>query len=186
MTEHTMPGSHVSRQAASELARHTICTASDIQRDAAGGPVLELPAHWAGLQLGAFPIVSKLESGPACVSASMLLMATRGRGRRWYRFGHHTLELSTSPGMIELYARDFQRSGARWEGEQGMTVGVLFTPERLHRLAPEISRFDLKTSHEVFDPKLQWLVQELVDEARRARRRALRSGPVVRIDRPTR
>jgi AraC family transcriptional regulator len=154
-------------QAPAVLEHHTICTASDTQRNTAGIPFLELPAHWAGLQLGAYPILSKLESGPASVSAPMLLMATSGRGRRWYRFGSRTLELGTGPGMIELYGRDFQRSGARWEGEQGMTVGVFFTQERVKSLAPECSGFDVKTTHELFDPKLQWLMQELVDEARR-------------------
>ncbi|MEJ8824443.1 AraC family transcriptional regulator [Variovorax humicola] len=69
--------------------------------------------------------------------------------------------------MLELYGRGFQRSGARWEGELGMTVGVFLTPERVRRLAPELPEFDLKTMHEVFDPKLQWLMQELADEALR-------------------
>lgn len=150
-----------------ECPQYTICTASAIERDAAGAPLLEVPARWAGLPLGAYPIMSALESGPACVSAPMLLMATRGRGRRWYRFGHRTVELATAPGMIELYGRDFERSGARWQGERGMTVGVFLTPEWMHRLAPEVSVFDLKTTHEVFDPKLQWLMQELSDEAQR-------------------
>ncbi|MEJ8859226.1 AraC family transcriptional regulator [Variovorax robiniae] len=157
MTEWTFP----------DHERYTICSAEAAQRNASGSPLIELPAQWAGLPVGAYPILPKLESGAACVSAPMLLMATRGRGRRWYRFEHRTVELATAPGMIELYGRDFQRSGARWDGESGMTVGVFLSPERVHRLAPELHGFDLKTMHEVFDPKLQWLVQELVDEALR-------------------
>lgn len=146
---------------------YTICTEADVQRDEEGAPLLALPGNWAGLELAAFPIASRLETGPACVSAAMLLMALRGRGRRWYCFGHQIREFGTAPGMIELYGRDFQRSGARWEGEEGMTVGVYLTQERVRRLAPEVAGFDVQTTHELFDPKLQWLTQELLDEAQR-------------------
>lgn len=101
------------------------------------------------------------------MNSALVLMALRGRGRRWYRFGQHTVELSTSPGMIDLYGPDFQRSGARWLGEPGKTVGVFLAPDVVRTLAPGAPAFDLKTTHEVFDPKLQWLVQELLDEAQR-------------------
>jgi AraC family transcriptional regulator len=157
----------MSKSNRSGSAPHTICSSADIERNASGTPLIPLPVDWAGLPLNAYPILARSESGPARVSAPMLLMATRGRGRRWYRFGSHTLALSTAPGMIELYGRDFQRCGARWEGEQGMSIGIFFTPEKVHRLAPEVAVFDMTTTHEVFDPKLQWLVQELVDEAQR-------------------
>lgn len=148
-------------------ARSTICAPADVERDASGGPLLSLPVDWVGLPLAVFPILSDSYSGPAHVSSPMLLMALRGRGRRWYRFDRRTVELSTAPGMIELYGPDFQRSAARWLGEPGRTVGVSLAPEVVRTLAPGAPAFKLKTTHELFDPKLQWIVQELLDEAQR-------------------
>lgn len=94
-------------------------------------------------------------------------MALRGRGRRWYSIEQHTVELTTAPGMIELYGADFERNGARWLGEPGMTVAVSLTPVAVRALAPEAPTFELRTTHEVFDPKLQWVIHELLDEAQR-------------------
>jgi AraC-like DNA-binding protein len=145
----------------------TICTPSDFSRDASGGPVLKLPDRWAGLPMGVFGIPALEERGAAHVSSPMLLMALEGRGKRWYRFANGTVELSTKPGMIELYGRDFERRGARWEGEAGRTVGVYLPPEAVGRLAPGAGILDLRTVHEIFDPKLQWIMHELMDEAMR-------------------
>lgn len=147
--------------------RETICAPSAVARHHSGAPLLELPTGWAGLPLAVFPILPDSQSGPAHVNSAMLLMALRGRGRRWYRFDRHTVELSTTDGMIELYGSDFQRSGARWLGDPGTTVGVFLAPDVVKKLAPGATAFNLKTTHEVFDPKLQWLVQELLDEAQR-------------------
>jgi hypothetical protein len=48
--------------------------------------------------------------------SAMLLLATHGQGRRWYRYNGRSVELRTAPGMIELYGRQFQRESARWDG----------------------------------------------------------------------
>ncbi|MGY0194349.1 helix-turn-helix transcriptional regulator [Leptothrix sp. BB-4] len=157
----------MSDRAEIDAGRDAICAPSDVARRASGEPEFVLPPHWAGLPLAVFPIPTDSERGPAHVRAPLVLMALRGKGRRWYHFGARTVELSTQPGMLELYGRDFQRSGARWLGEPGKTVGVHLSPDLVKSLAPESSSFDLRTTHEVFDPKLQWLVQELLEEAER-------------------
>ncbi|RZS46685.1 helix-turn-helix domain-containing protein [Sphaerotilus mobilis] len=150
-----------------DLGLAAICDPADVARHASGEPEFELPDGWAGLPLAVFPIPTDSQRGPAHVNVPLVLMALRGRGRRWYRFGARTVELSTQPGMFELYGRDFQRSGARWLGEPGKTVGVHLSPEMVRTLAPATASFDLRTTHEVFDPKLQWLMQELLEEAER-------------------
>ncbi len=144
-----------------------ICGPSRAVTGKAGEPVLCLPPGWRGLRLGRFPIPEQGEMGPARVATSMLLLATRGRGRRWYRYSHKTVELATVPGMIELYGHDFQRESARWEGQAGESIGVFLDPCDVNRLVRDAPDFNVRTTHELFDPKLQWLTQELLDEAQR-------------------
>jgi AraC family transcriptional regulator len=148
--------------------RELICGQTGVVTDEAGAPVLRLPPGWGGLPLGLFAIPAHEQRGPECTIAPILLLATHGGGRRWYRYSNRrTIELSTAPGMIELYARDYDYEGARWDGDAGQCVGVTLSPQVINRLVPDAPDFNLKTAHEVFDPKVQWLVQELFDEARR-------------------
>ena len=77
------------------------------------------------------------------------------------------IELCTAPGMIELYGRDYDYETARWEGHAGQCISVTLPPQVINRLVRDAAEFDLRTAHELFDPKLQWLVQELLDEALR-------------------
>lgn len=144
-----------------------ICGPSKAATNEAGEPMLRLPPGWGGLPIDLFPIPAQEESGPACVTCPMLLLATRGQGRRWYRYNGKSVELHTAPGMIELYGRDFQGEGARWDGLPGQCVGVHLTPQVVNRLIRDGRNFDVVTTHELFDPRLQWLVQELLDEAQR-------------------
>jgi AraC family transcriptional regulator len=133
-----------------------------------GEPALRLPPKWGGLPLNLFPIPAHEQRGPASAATPMLLLAIQGRGRRWYRYSNRrTIELGTAPGMIELYARDYEYETARWEGHAGQCVGVNLPQPFINRLVRDVAEFDLSTTHELFDPKLQWLVQELLDEALR-------------------
>jgi AraC family transcriptional regulator len=145
-----------------------ICDPSRITTNEMGEPALRLPPKWGGLPLNLFPIPAREEHGPACATKPMLLLATQGRGRRWYRYSNRrTIELCTAPGMIELYARDYEYETARWEGHAGQCVGLSLPQPVINRLVRDAAEFDLRTAHGVFDPKLQWLVQELLDEALR-------------------
>jgi AraC family transcriptional regulator len=149
-------------------ARELICDPSRIATNEIGEPALRLPPKWGGLPLNLFPIPAHEQHGPSCATTPMLLLATQGRGRRWYRYSNRrTIELGTAPGMIELYARDYEYETARWEGHAGQCVGVTLPQQFINRLVRDAAEFDLRTAHEVFDPKLQWLVQELLDEALR-------------------
>ncbi|MEO6320049.1 MAG: AraC family transcriptional regulator [Polaromonas sp.] len=129
--------------------------------------MLRLPPGWGGLPIDLFPIPAQKESGPAFVTCPMLLLATFGQGRRWHRYNGKSIELRTAPGMIELYGRDFQREGARWDGLPGQSIGVYLAPQVVTSLIRDGRDFDVVTTHELFDSKLQWLVQELLDEAQR-------------------
>jgi AraC family transcriptional regulator len=148
--------------------RELICGQSGVVTDETGAPTLRIPSRWGGLPLGLFGIPAHEQRGPECAIAPVLLLATHGSGRRWYRFSSgRTIELSTVPGMIELYARDYDYQGARWEGRAGQCIGVTLSPQVINRLVPDAPDFNLRTAHEVFDSKVQWLVQELFDEAMR-------------------
>ncbi|WP_170285891.1 helix-turn-helix domain-containing protein [Propionivibrio limicola] len=70
-------------------------------------------------------------------------------------------------GAFDFIGRDYQREWGRWDVTPGRTVGVELTPAVVSRLAPEALDFDLSTIYGVFDPKLQWLVLELLEESLR-------------------
>lgn len=148
--------------------REAICNASRVATNEAGEPVLRLPARWGGLPLDLFPIPGREERGAAGTAAPVLLLATHGAGRRWYRYSSgRSIDLGTAPGMIELYSRDYEYEGARWDGQAGQCIGVTLSPQVVNRLVRDAPSLNLRTAHEVFDAKLQWLVQELFDEALR-------------------
>lgn len=148
--------------------REPICGPTGIVTDETGAPTLRLPPAWGGLPLGLFAIPAQEQRGPECAVAPVLLLATQGSGRRWYRYSNgRTIELGTAPGMIELYAREYEYEGARWDGRSGQCIGITLYPHVIKQLVPDAPELNLKTAHEVFDSKLQWLVQELFDEALR-------------------
>lgn len=139
---------------------------SRLARDAAGRPLLALPENWGGLPLGVFPIPATDKQGPSHAAHPMLFMALRGHGRRLYRHGVRTKELSSAPQMMDLLGCGYERDAARWDGLEGLTVGVQLKPDVVSRLTHEPG-FDLETSHEVFDPQISWLMQALHGEAQR-------------------
>lgn len=145
----------------------TICAPGMESTRASGEPLVALGPQWGGLPVNQYPILAEGEMGPAHVATPMLLMATRGQGKRWYRYHGRTLELDTLPDSLELYGSDFQREYARWEGQAGTSIGVHLSPQVVQRLVPQAGDFDIRTTHCLHDPKLQWLVQELFDEAQR-------------------
>lgn len=149
-----------------DLSSEPICCADRQSLDADGQPVLALPANWDGLKLGVFPLPAVERRGPSHTPYPVLVMALQGRGRRWYRHGLHTVELTAAPEMLDLYGGRYERDRARWDGQPGMTVGVHFQPDVVAMLTHE-SGFDFETRHELFDPRLSWLVHTLHIEAQR-------------------
>ena len=156
-------GVPVAAVASGRLLRPTsVCT------DAAGKPVLQLPAQWTGFPLNMYRSAGRSECGPSHVDCPTLLLAVSGcKGRRWHRQNGKSVELSAGgEGFVDLYDRDYQREWSRWDVAQGYTVAVPLTPEIVTRLLPELPDFYLVTTHGLLDPKLQWLMRELLDEAR--------------------
>jgi hypothetical protein len=135
--------------------------------DESGTPRLILPSHWGGIPLEVYPIPYCEERGPICLEYPKLFLALNGRGRRWYKYGAQVIELCTTIGGVELQGGDYQRDWARWEGTPGHSVGLHLTPQVIHRLVPGMPDFNLASTHEFFDPKIQWLVRELLEEAQR-------------------
>jgi AraC family transcriptional regulator len=76
------------------------------------------------------------------------------------------MELSIAPQQIDLLSHRYERDAAHWDAQPGLTVGVHLQPDVVARLAHEPG-FDVETRHEVFDPRMSWLVQALHDEAQR-------------------
>lgn len=128
--------------------------------------LLVLPPQWSGIPLKIHRLPHCEERGPSYSDYPILFQVLHGQGQRKYRYGAAEMALATNPGGIEIHGKDYQREWARWDGIAGCTAAVHLTPQVLQRLAPRIPDFDLVTSHEFFDPKIQWLVGALIDEAR--------------------
>ncbi|WP_153110686.1 helix-turn-helix transcriptional regulator [Propionivibrio limicola] len=138
-----------------------------LYRDEEGQPALELPPQWRGIPLNLYRSLISAERGPCHLDWPVLIYCHNITGQRWYRENGKTVELGATPGQLELLDRDYQREWGRWETSPGFTVVLQLTPETLTRLAPELTGFDLRTTHVLFDPKVEWLVRELLDEAQR-------------------
>lgn len=145
-----------------------IATSASVARDAQQKPLLVLPDHWSGVPLGIFPLPCVEERGPSHAADPMLFLVLSGYSQRKYRYNSNVIDLETKPGGIELKGRDYQREWARWDGTPGFTVGVRFSAPVVNRLLRGVSDFNIATKHEFFDPKIQWLVNELVSEARQS------------------
>ena len=144
-----------------------IATASAVAKDEKQEPLLVLPENWRGLPLNIYPLPSNEERGAAHVVDPMLFLVLSGYSHRRYRYNSNTINLETKPGGIELKGCDYQREWARWDGTPGFTVGIKFTPPIVDRLVKGVSDFDVATKSEFFDPKIQWFVHELMEEAQR-------------------
>lgn len=136
-------------------------------RDDAGNPVLDLPARWRGIPLTLYRSLISAERGPCHLDDPVLIFCQNIHGRRWYRENGKTIEIECIPGVVEFLGADYQREWGRWETSPGFTIVLQLPPSVLQRLAPELSGFELPTNHSVFDPKLAWLVSELLEEAQR-------------------
>lgn len=135
--------------------------------DEQGRAPVQPPPRWSGLPLDLYRSGGQDECGSSHVDCPTLILGLSGcEGRRWHRENGKLIELGGAPGMIDVYGRDYQREWARWELTPGATLGIRLTSQTVGRLLPDLPDFDLATAHGVFDPKLQWLMQELLDEAR--------------------
>lgn len=129
------------------------------------------PSHpffaWKGLPLNRYRSQIAGERGPCHVDCPAIVLDVTCRGRRWIRENGRKNEFGCLPGTMELYGREYEREWARWDVTPGYTIGLRLTDEAVKRLAPEASGFDIKTKHDVADPKVEWLIHELDDEWRR-------------------
>lgn len=145
-----------------------ICPLSSIATSEPGSTVLVEPSHWGGVPINIYPLPHCEERGPSHVDKPMLFLVLSGHCQRRYRYNANTINLETKPGGIELLSRDYQREWGRWDGgAPGFTVGIHFVPQVVNRLVKGVSDFDIASTHEFFDPKIQWLVHELLAEAHR-------------------
>ena len=148
-------------------ASEPVFVPSMVLRDDAGNPVLDLPAPWRGVPLALYRSLISAERGPCHLDDPVLVFCQNIHGRRWYRENGRSVEIECVPGVVEFLGADYQREWGRWETSPGFTVVLQLPPSVLQRLAPELSGLNLSTNHSVFDPKLAWLVGELLDEAQR-------------------
>ena len=143
-----------------------IANASAVAKDEQQKPLLILPDNWGGLPLNMYPLPSNEERGASHTVDPMLFLVLNGYGQRRYRYVSDTINLDTRAGGIELKGCDYQREWARWDGKPGLTVGVRFASPVVERLVKGVCDFDVATTFEFFDPKIEWLMRELLDEAR--------------------
>ena len=80
-----------------------------------GGPLIRLPADWAGLTVQRFVLPDNAESGPMFSGMPGLFVSTRGSGKRWYKSGVYVRELLTGP-FVDTYSATFERDRAQWRG----------------------------------------------------------------------
>jgi AraC family transcriptional regulator len=158
----------VSEQAR-EPRRRSFCDDVALVRDAAGQPVARTREEWVGVPTALLQIPAQAESGPKYADAPTVLIATSGRGRRWYSRGGSERMLSTCPTMIELYDTGYEIDHARWEGQPGECIALRFPTSMVTALLhDEAADLHIETRHEVFDEQLVTLGTELLREARRS------------------
>ena len=134
-------------------------------RDVTGKPILEIPEKWSGLPLGLFPLPATEQRGPSHTEHPLLVMVLQGHGRRMYQHGPHTVELTIEPQQMDILGCCYERNGAKWDSDGGLTVGVQFQPDVVSRLIHETS-LDIETHFEILNPQVSWLVQTMLDEVR--------------------
>lgn len=144
-----------------------ICEPSAVAKCEAGKPLLILPPQWCGLEMNIFPLPHCEERGPSHAEHPLLIFLLSGGGQHWFRHSVGVVESDTTPAGILLHGNDYQREWARWQGTPGHSVAIKFTPQVVNRLVKGMPDFDLVTTDEIFDPKIQWFVRELLEEAQR-------------------
>lgn len=135
-------------------------------KDASGRPLLVVPSTWAALPIQQLIIPGDAEFGPLSVPGPALELAIDGFGNRFYKVGAQVRQLSTRPGMIEIYRSGFEVESARWTGIQGSCLHVSFPESITSRMLRDESRFDLEVRHEVFDDRISRLLLEMASDAR--------------------
>jgi len=124
-----------------------------------------LPASLSTLPITICPIPGDAELLDDVHPTPRVLVAHAGHGRRWYRQGAATRELSTRPGMIEIYEGGLAFDECRWAGTAGRCVMVEFADADVQSLTHgELERLSLRTQHEVFDPRIRDLTMALAGE----------------------
>lgn len=136
---------------------------------------LKLAAAPSVFPTAVLPIPADDVCGPRGFEVPEIQVALSGAGRRWLEIDRHRKEVKTSPNMIELYGAGYEIRRTRWLGRQGHCVAIQF-PRELHErlLRRSNPTLNLKSLHEVFDPRVAQLCRELADETRLG----LPSGPL--------
>ena len=131
-----------------------------------GKPLLKTPS-WGGLPVEMLVIPANERRGHRVFREPTIQLAVTGRGQRVYCCGRQRRKLATAPHMFEFYGAGFEVDEAEWNGdEDGVCISVRFAPGTpcLHQ-CPELEHLSFATRHEVFDPRLQHLVEALSAEA---------------------
>jgi len=124
------------------------------------------PASITSLPITVFPIPGEAELSDDLHVTPRIFVAHAGWGRRWYRLGSVTRELTTRPRMIELYEGGLSFDHCRWEGEPGRCVMVEFADADVQALTHgELERLRLRTRHELFDDRVSEIALALAEEA---------------------
>ncbi|MGK6309401.1 hypothetical protein [Variovorax sp. DT-64] len=132
--------------------RRSFCDDVALVRNAAGEPVARTRDEWRGIPTALLEIPARAESGPKYADNPTVLIATSGRGRRWYRRAGADRMLSTCPSMVELYETGYEIEHARWEGVSGECIALQFPPATISALLHgEAADLRIETRHEVFD-----------------------------------
>lgn len=123
------------------------------------------PSGSAGLPVAVRPIPASGFSENDHHPTACIYVAHTGAGRRRYQRGLHTLDLRTSPRMIEVCEAGLHFERVEWSGEAGRCIEVLFPDADVQALTGgELQTLSLRTAHEVFDDRVSSLALQLAED----------------------
>lgn len=122
-------------------------------------------ASISSLPITVLPIPAECELARDLYSNPRIFVAHQGRGRRWYQLGAKTRELATAPRMVEIYEGGPSFDHCRWQGDPGRSVLIEFADTDVQTLTHgSLQRLNLRTQHELFDPRVSSLTLELAEQ----------------------
>jgi AraC family transcriptional regulator len=123
------------------------------------------PASVSCLPITVMPIAAEAELKNYSCEMQQVLVAHQARGRRWYRLGGHTREMTTSPGMIEIRETGQGFDHCRWEGAPGCAVIAELDNALIQFITQdELPKLTLHTRHEILDGTVGRILLALAEE----------------------
>jgi AraC family transcriptional regulator len=111
------------------------------------------------------PIPAEAEDANQGYATQRIVVAYRGRGRRWYQRGGITRQMHTVPRMIEVYEEGLTFDHRRWEGEAGHAITIEFANANVQSITHgELPELKFRTQHEVFDDQVSRIAIDLAHE----------------------